>query len=119
MSSESSLTSVASLPQFVEKWERLDDREPLTQLHSRFWGTSTMQEEEEEWRAKERSTSAPGNNRKKSGNGTDKSDDDDEEITPGSYVLNINNDARGIKRIWVCVSVFLLGKSKMSGILMK
>jgi hypothetical protein len=124
MSSESSLTSVVSIPHYVEKWVRLDDH-PLAQLHSKFWGTS-MQEEEEAWRAKERLTPAPSdNNRKpneKPGNGTDESedaeddddDDDDDDIIPGCYVLEINNDAIGIKRIWVRVSVFPLGK--MSGV---
>jgi hypothetical protein len=117
MSSESSLTPVVSVPQYEKKWERLDDH-PLVQLHSRFWGTS-MQEEEEAWRAKEGLTAAPGssdNNRKpneKPGNGTDKSEDDGD-ITPGCYVLDINNDAINIKRLWVSVSVFLLGK--MSGV---
>jgi hypothetical protein len=114
MSSESSLTSVVSVPQCVEKWVRLDGH-PLAQLHSRFWGTS-MQEEEEAWRAKERLNAAPAgpsdNNRKPNenpGNGTDESEDDDDDITPGCYVLDINNDAIRIKRIWIRVSVFLLG----------
>lgn len=100
MSSESSLTSVVSIPEFLEKWERVADHNPLAQLHSRFWGTS-MQEEEEAWRA---------NNRKPNenlGNGIDESDDDD--IIPGCYVLDINNDAIWIKSIWVRVSVFLIG----------
>jgi hypothetical protein len=105
MSSESSLTSVVSIPEFLEKWKRVADHNPLAQLHSRFWGTS-MQEEEEAWRA---------NNRKPNenvGNGIDESEDDeDDDIIPGCYVLDINNDAICIKRIWVRVSVFLLGKT--------
>jgi len=66
-----------------------------------------MQEEEEAWRAKERLNPAPGpsdNNRKPNenpGNGTDESEDDDDDITPGCYVLDINNDALRFKRIWI------------------
>lgn len=71
-----------------------------------------MQEEEEAWRAshdlKETSTLAPGpsnNNQKPNenpGNGsTDENDDDNDDIIPGCYVLDIDNDALKIKRIWI------------------
>ena len=120
MSNESSLISVVSVPEFLKKWERIDDHDPLAHLHSRFWGTS-MQEEEEAWRAQERLSPAPSNNNpkpnEKLGNspGTDESeDDDDDDIIPGCYALDINNDAISIKSLWVRVSVFLLGK--MSGV---
>ena len=53
MSKESSLTSVVSIPEDVEKLDRLENHRPLTQLHSRFSGRG-MQEEKEAWRAKER-----------------------------------------------------------------
>jgi hypothetical protein len=78
MSNKSSLTSVVSVPEHVKKWERIDDHDPLAQLHSRFWGTS-MREEEEAWRAKERlSPAASNDNRKpneKLGNGTNEGED--------------------------------------------
>jgi hypothetical protein len=115
----STLASVVSIPEFLEKWEKVDDDYPLAQLHSKFWGTS-MQEEEDAWRAKERLTPTPSDdNRKpneKPGNGTDESEDDDDDIIPGCYVLDINNDGIEFKSIWVRVSVFLLGK--LSGVFM-
>ena len=119
MSSESSLASIVSIPQFAEKWDKLDDHEPLAQLHARFWGTS-MQEEEEEWRIKERLAPTPHDNKqepnKKPCNGTNEREGNNDDIIPGCYVLDIKNDAIRIESIWVRVSAFLL--SKMSGVFM-
>ena len=88
----SSLDAVVSIPEHAEKWPRLDDNKPLAQLHTKFWGTS-MAEEEEAWRAKQQPTFR-----------LNESKDDD--IGPGCYVLDINNKAIGIQRLWVRVSTF-------------
>ena len=45
MSNESSLIFVVSVPEYVKKWERIDDHSPFAQLHSRFG--ASMQEEED------------------------------------------------------------------------
>jgi hypothetical protein len=44
--SEFSLSSVVTIPKRLEKWRRLDDSEPLAQLHKKFWAKTVAQEEE-------------------------------------------------------------------------
>jgi hypothetical protein len=100
----SSFASLVHIPDGVEKWKMLDDSEPLAQLHKMFWG-KTMAEEKE---STHQSTSDPSNNNQKpdgeSDYDTDESEDDD--ISSSCYVLNIDNKAIKIQRIWVRVSAF-------------
>jgi hypothetical protein len=95
--SESSLASVVFVPGRLEKWQRLDDSEPilepLAQLHKTFWGKS-MPIAEEELRVEKPLASNPS----------------ESDSTETGYVLDIDNQAINIKRIWVRVSVFTLDK---------
>jgi hypothetical protein len=91
--SESSLASVVFIPERLGKWQRLDDSEPLAQLHKTFWGKS-MPIAEEELRVEKPLASNPS----------------ESDSTETGYVLDIDNQAINIKRIWVRVSVFTLDK---------
>jgi hypothetical protein len=98
--SASSLDSIISDPECIEKWRRLSDSHPLAQLHAKFWGKD-LAEEEEAWRAKQQSTSDP----------SDDESEDDDDITSGCYVLDIDNYDMSMKSIWVRVSAFTLGEN--------
>jgi hypothetical protein len=105
-----SLDSLVKIPERFEKWQRLDDSEPFAQLHRNFWGKS-MAEEEKAWHEQQSISDPSSNNQspeEKSGENTLESKDDD--ITPGCYVLDIDNELIGIKRIWVRVSPFTMGE---------
>jgi hypothetical protein len=66
------LDFVVTIPNRLERWKMLDVDEPLSQLHSRFWGTS-MVDEEEAWRAQRPTSDST-------------SDSEEDEIKPGCYV---------------------------------
>lgn len=70
-----------------------------------------MAEEEKAWHEQQSISDPSSNNQspeEKSGENTLESKDDD--ITPGCYVLDIDNELIGIKRIWVRVSPFTMGE---------
>ena len=75
----------------------LDDDKPLAKLHTRFWGKGVLGEEKA-WRDEEQQQQSGD-----SGPGPSESDDDADK--PGCYVLDIDNEAIKIRRIWVRVRV--------------
>ena len=91
-----SLASVVVIPKrHMEGWKRLDNSELLAELHAKFWGKGMP--EEDGWRD----------------DNTTESEDDD--IRPGCRVLDIDNKAiTQMKKIWVRVSVFLIGEGSVT-----
>jgi hypothetical protein len=81
-----SLTSVVVIPKYhLEEWNRLGDSEPLAQLRAKFWGRGMP--EEEAWRD------------------DDPTENEDDDIKPGCRILDLDNEAIWLKRIWVRVSM--------------
>jgi hypothetical protein len=93
--SESGFALVVRIPRRMGLWPKLDDEEPLTQLHAKFWGTS-MADEEREW------CSMAGGEQQiqhvEDGVVVDWHLSD--EIRPGCYQLDIIKDIT-VSKIWI------------------
>jgi hypothetical protein len=131
--SPGSLASVVDIRD-VGKWEFLPDHRPLAMLHAAFWGKGIT---EDQGYVERRSTSNPreiGDDTDESkGDGADeiedgdademvedddvdKIEDDEESEDDGKtgYVLEIDNDAIYMDKIFVRVSVFTSGEKALS-----
>lgn len=97
---ESNFTSVVSYTP-LGQWPRIDDHEPLAQLHAKFWGIS-MLHEEQEWRNSQ-PIPAVGDELETE----DRMDVDFDlndvgsDVIPGCYVLDIGIDDFEISKIWI------------------
>jgi hypothetical protein len=99
--SGSGFALVVRIPRCMGPWPKLDDEEPLTRLHAKFWGTS-MADEEREWRSM-----AGGELRKQIQHVEDGVVVDwhlSHEIRPGCYQLDIIKDIT-VSKIWVTTSL--------------
>jgi hypothetical protein len=101
-----SLASVVTIEKELIQWTRVHDNQPLAKLHAKFWGRPIP--EEEARHVQQQSTSHPSES-----NDDDTDADEDEDIKTG-YVLEIDNDAINIQRIWVRVSGFPRMKLELS-----
>jgi hypothetical protein len=108
---ESSLSSIVNYKQVKEfGWQKLDEYDPLTQLHAKFWGQGLV----EGVKAKEPPTHAMPTSDPSSygsqtldelGNATDECDLEDDDITADCFGLEIGSQAFKINKIWVRVSI--------------
>ena len=101
-----SLASVVTFQKESMQWTRVHDSQPLAKLHAKFWGRPIA--EEEARHVQQQSTSHP------SESNDDDTDADEEEDIKTGYVLEIDNDAIRIQRIWVRVGEFPRMKLELS-----
>ncbi len=108
--SKSSLSSVVDYERVKEfGWRKLDENDPLTQLHAKFWGQGLVKGV----KAKEPPTQAmltsdPSNDSQKLDemvNATDECDLEDDDITTDCFGLEIGSKAFKINKIRVRVSI--------------
>ncbi len=88
--SDLDLASVVRVTTHHPKWTLLDDDEPLTLLHSKFWGKSLIFEEPPR-----------RNSRRDEAQRMDVDDDDDDDVIPGPSILNIDIDGLPFSKIFI------------------
>jgi hypothetical protein len=97
---ESNFTSVVRFAPLG--WPKIDEDQPLAQLHDKFWGIS-MLHEEQEWRNSQQPIPAVGDELETE----DRMDIDfdvndvDADVIPGCYVLNIGIEGLEYSKIWI------------------
>jgi hypothetical protein len=108
MYSGGGLDSVVRIPDRFEAWPRLNDYEPLSQFHAKFWDRS-MADEEREWRNTQLAVGGELGDKDQDGDtrigeagddGTDETELDDD-IIPGCYTLDIGIVGLPYSRIWI------------------
>jgi translation initiation factor RLI1 len=108
--SNTELSSIVYVPSYLEQFQKLDSGDLLAQLHSKFWGTGMA--ENEQVRGVARGVGQQSTSNLSKGEDDGKEDDEErEDDGKTGFVLEIDNNAIYMDKIFVRVSEFTSGKN--------
>jgi len=123
--SESTFASIVKIPSYMQLWPILDEDQPLSLLHAKFWGEN-MADEEQQWLIAQQASPATGSEYGlRDQEGEERMDavvdemvvdetavvdetmdkattrDPDDDIIPGCYMLDIDIHGLKFSKLWI------------------